>query len=64
MPLLQSTEYCITAYQMIAHYVFTNCMFACYISALYILGAHPSGRMGEDPNGIPNNLTPYLSQVS
>jgi len=27
-------------------------------------GAHPSGRIGEDPNGIPNNLFPYLSQVA
>lgn len=28
------------------------------------VGAHPSGRIGEDPNGIPNNLMPYLSQVA
>lgn len=27
-------------------------------------GAHPSGRIGEDPNGIPNNLLPYVSQVA
>lgn len=27
-------------------------------------GAHPSGRLGEDPNGIPNNLVPYISQVA
>lgn len=27
-------------------------------------GAHPSGRIGEDPSGIPNNLFPYLSQVA
>jgi len=27
------------------------------------VGAHPSGRIGEDPNGIPNNLMPYVSQV-
>ncbi|CAM3892338.1 UDP-glucose 4-epimerase GalE [Alkalicoccus chagannorensis] len=27
-------------------------------------GAHPSGRIGEKPNGIPNNLMPYLSQVA
>lgn len=27
-------------------------------------GAHPSGLMGEDPNGIPNNLTPYITQVA
>ena len=28
------------------------------------VGAHPSGRIGEDPNGIPNNLTPYVTQVA
>jgi UDP-glucose 4-epimerase len=28
------------------------------------VGAHVSGRIGEDPNGIPNNLFPYISQVA
>ena len=28
------------------------------------VGAHRSGRIGEDPNGIPNNLMPYVSQVA
>ena len=28
------------------------------------VGAHPSGRIGEDPNGIPNNLFPYVTQVA
>lgn len=28
------------------------------------VGAHPSGDIGEDPNGIPNNLTPYIAQVA
>jgi UDP-glucose 4-epimerase len=28
------------------------------------VGAHPSGLIGEDPNGIPNNLMPYLLQVA
>jgi UDP-glucose 4-epimerase len=27
-------------------------------------GAHPSGRIGEQPNGIPNNLVPYITQVA
>jgi UDP-glucose 4-epimerase len=27
------------------------------------VGAHESGLIGEDPNGIPNNLLPYISQV-
>lgn len=28
------------------------------------VGAHESGLLGEDPNGIPNNLMPYISQVA
>ena len=28
------------------------------------VGAHASGRIGEDPNGIPNNLLPFVSQVA
>lgn len=28
------------------------------------IGAHESGLIGEDPNGIPNNLAPYISQVA
>lgn len=28
------------------------------------VGAHDSGMLGEDPNGIPNNLLPYISQVA
>ncbi len=28
------------------------------------IGAHPSGLIGEDPNGIPNNLVPYITQVA
>jgi len=28
------------------------------------IGAHSSGLIGEDPNGIPNNLLPYISQVA
>lgn len=28
------------------------------------IGAHQSGLIGEDPNGIPNNLTPYITQVA
>ena len=28
------------------------------------IGAHDSGLIGEDPNGIPNNLLPYVSQVA
>lgn len=28
------------------------------------IGAHPSGQLGEQPNGIPNNLLPYVCQVA
>lgn len=28
------------------------------------IGAHKSGLLGEDPNGIPNNLVPYIAQVA
>lgn len=28
------------------------------------IGAHPSGLIGEEPNGIPNNLLPYIAQVA
>ena len=28
------------------------------------VGAHPSGLIGEDPSGIPNNLMPYVTQVA
>ncbi len=28
------------------------------------VGSHKSGRIGEDPNGIPNNLMPYIAQVA
>ena len=27
------------------------------------VGAHPSGKIGEDPKGIPNNLMPYIQQA-
>jgi hypothetical protein len=28
------------------------------------VGAHPSGYIGEDPHGIPNNLMPFIQQVA
>ena len=28
------------------------------------VGAHASGKIGEDPQGVPNNLMPYISQVA
>lgn len=38
-----------------------SCMLLRYFNPI---GAHSSGRIGEDPRGIPNNLMPYISQVA
>jgi len=57
----------------------TKFMIECILKDLYVsdkswsicllryfnpIGAHKSGTMGEDPNGIPNNLMPYITQVA
>lgn len=36
----------------------------CLLRYFNPIGAHSSGLIGEDPNGIPNNLLPYVSQVA
>lgn len=36
----------------------------CLLRYFNPVGAHASGRIGEDPNGIPNNLMPYIAQVA
>lgn len=38
----------------------------CVVSLRYFnpIGAHPSGLIGEDPHGVPNNLMPYIQQVA
>jgi UDP-glucose 4-epimerase len=36
----------------------------CLLRYFNPIGAHPSGLIGEDPRGIPNNLMPYVSQVA
>lgn len=36
----------------------------CMLRYFNPIGAHESGQIGEDPNGIPNNLMPYISQVA
>ena len=36
----------------------------CLLRYFNPIGAHPSGLIGEDPKGIPNNLMPYISQVA
>src|SRR5258706_2089009 len=37
-----------------------------YAALRYVnpIGAHPSGRIGEDPSDVPNNLLPYVAQVA
>lgn len=51
--------------QLIEHW----CAARAKVSAVLLryfnpVGAHPSGRIGEDPGGIPNNLMPYIAQVA
>ncbi len=43
----------------------TKLLFFSLFSCRYFnpAGAHPSGDIGEDPLGIPNNLMPYIAQV-
>ena len=36
----------------------------CLLRYFNPIGAHPSGRIGEDPQGIPNNLMPFITQVA
>ena len=50
---------------LLADHAVANSGF-CYAALRYFnpAGAHPSGRLGEDPRGVPNNLFPYLSQVA
>jgi len=36
----------------------------CLLRYFNPVGAHPSGRIGEDPAGIPNNLMPFVQQVA
>ena len=37
---------------------------ACALRYFNPVGAHVSGRIGEDPQGVPNNLMPYIAQVA
>ena len=45
-------------------YVSDNSWSTCLLRHFNPIGAHKSGTMGEDPNGIPNNLMPYITQVA
>ena len=45
-------------------YVSVNEWSICLLRYFNPIGAHKSGTMGEAPNGIPNNLMPYITQVA
>lgn len=45
-------------------YASDNSWSICLLRYFNPIGAHKSGTMGEDPNGIPNNLMPYITQVA
>lgn len=45
-------------------YVSDNSWSICLLRYFNPIGAHKSGTMGEDSNGIPNNLMPYITQVA
>lgn len=45
-------------------YVSDSSWSVCLLRYFNPIGAHKSGTMGEDPNGIPNNLMPYITQVA
>lgn len=45
-------------------YTSDNEWSVCLLRYFNPIGAHKSGTMGEDPNGIPNNLMPYITQVA
>ncbi len=45
-------------------YVADNSLNIALLRYFNPVGAHPSGKIGEDPNGIPNNLLPYIAQVA
>lgn len=45
-------------------YFADNSWSVCLLRYFNPIGAHKSGRIGEDPKGIPNNLVPYVAQVA
>ena len=45
-------------------YVSDNSLDIAILRYFNPVGAHKSGEIGEDPNGIPNNLMPYIAQVA
>ncbi len=45
-------------------YASDNTWSVCLLRYFNPIGAHKSGKIGEDPRGIPNNLVPYVAQVA
>jgi len=75
MPLRENsrTGYCTNPYgwtkymteQILSGMAFADKDWAvCLLRYFNPIGAHHSGRIGEDPRGIPNNLMPYITQVA
>jgi UDP-glucose 4-epimerase len=56
--------------KLVIEHILADCAAAqagfCFAALRYFnpIGAHPSGRIGEDPRGVPNNLLPYVAQVA
>ena len=51
--------------EIISDYSKSNPGFKCGVLRYFNpVGAHPSGEIGEDPNGIPDNLVPFVCQVA
>jgi UDP-glucose 4-epimerase len=46
------------------YYITDNSLSIALLRYFNPIGAHESGMIGEDPNGIPNNLMPYITQVA
>lgn len=69
MPTGAATNPYGTTKLMIEQIVMDACAANSRLSAVLLryfnpIGAHPSGLIGEAPNGIPNNLMPYITQVA
>lgn len=69
MPLLPTTnpygETKVISERILSDFVFANPGYSIVILRYFNpIGAHESGLIGEDPQGIPNNLMPYISQVA
>lgn len=50
--------------QILSDVAATSALNAVMLRYFNPVGAHPSATLGEDPNGIPNNLVPYVMQVA